>query len=216
MATGPVLADDPRRAPNPIEKQSTQRIVYFDRDVKFWAEKAPSVGAARPGRCPACESPGARAGGSVGLVGHGLRERVVLGPAIASQAPEELTIQLRRYRCRSCKAVVTVAPRAVLYRMLYSGLAVAVALSLWVVAGLASWKVRSRVSPRFGAPSEREHGWRSVGRWARHAERWWRWLRLRPGDERVWARQIVQQLAGRAASARGSLLELACEGALRA
>ena len=132
------------------------------------------------------------------------------------KAPEELTIQLRRYRCRSCEAVVTVAPRAVLYRMLYSGLAVAVALSLWVVEGLASWRVRGRVSPRSGAPSEREHGWRSVGRWARHADRWWRWLRLLPGNERARARQIVQQLAGRAASAMGSLLELACEGALRA
>jgi len=29
--------------------------------------------------------------------------------------------------------------------MLYSGLAVAVALSLWVVEGLASWRVRGRV-----------------------------------------------------------------------
>jgi len=174
------------------------------------------VAAARPSRCPACESPGACADGSVGLVGHGLRERVVLGPPAAGERPEELTLQLRRYRCRSCEAVVTVAPRAVLRRMLYSGLAVAAALSLWVVAGLASWRIRGRVSPRSGALSEREHGWRSVGRWARHADRWWRWLRLPPGDERVRARQIVQQLAGRAASATGSLLELACEGVLRA
>jgi len=42
----------------------------------------------------------------------------------SGEAPEELTIQLRRYRCRNCEAVVTVAP------ILYSGLSVAAALSL--------------------------------------------------------------------------------------
>jgi hypothetical protein len=110
---------------------------------------------------------------------------------------------------------VTVAPRAVLRHMLYSGLAVAVALSLWVIEGLATWQIRERASPRTGAETEREHGWRSVSRWARGAERWWPWLRVEPGGERVRARRIVQQLAGRSVSATGPPTQLACEGALR-
>jgi len=111
--------------------------------------------------------------------------------------------------------VVTVAPRGVLHRMLYSSLSVAVALVLWGADGLATWKVRRRASPHCGAPSEREHGWRSVARWARRADRWWRWLRLEPGGGQRRARHIVQQLAGRAVSQMASLLLLACEGALR-
>ncbi len=148
-------------------------------------------------------------------MGHGLRERVVLGPPAPGEPPEELTLRLRRYRCQSCGAVVTVAPRAVLRHMLYSGLAVAVALSLWVIEGLATWRVRARASPRTGADTEREHGWRSVGRWAREAEQWWPWLRVEPGSERMRARRIVQQLAGRSVSATGPPAQLACEGALR-
>lgn len=175
----------------------------------------PSVSAARPSHCPVCDEPGARPGGRIGLWGHGLRERLVLGPPSAGDPPEALTLRLRRYRCTHCGAVVTVAPRGVLYRLLYSGLAVALSLSLWVVEGMASWRIRGRASPRRGADSEREHGWRAVGRWSREADRWWRWLRLDPGGPGARARQIVQQLAGRAVSATGSLADLALEGALR-
>lgn len=139
----------------------------------------------------------------------------MLGPLAAGDPPEAVTLQLRRYRCRQCTAVVTVAPRGVLYRLLYSGLAVALALSLWVVEGMSSWRIRGHASPRLGSDSEREHGWRAVSRWSREADRWWRWMRLDPGGARTRAHHIVQQLAGRAASATGSLADLALEGALR-
>lgn len=137
----------------------------------------------------------------------------MLGPPAPGDAPEALTLRLRRYRCTHCGAVATVAPRGVLYRLLYSGLAVALSLSLWVVEGMASWRIRGRASPRHGSGSEREHGWRAVSRWSHDADRWWRWLRLDPGGSR--AHQIVQQLAGRAVSATGSLGDLALEGAQR-
>lgn len=139
----------------------------------------------------------------------------MLGPPAPGDAPEALTLLLRRYRCTRCEAVVTVAPRGVLYRLLYSGLAVALALSLWVTEGMASWRIRGRTSPRRGADSEREHGWRAVSRWSHDADRWWRWLRLDPGGSRARARHIVQQLAGRAVSATGSVTDLALEGARR-
>lgn len=151
----------------------------------------------------------------LGIVGHGLRERVVLGTLTIDGAAEIVTLRIRRYRCRACHATLAVVPRAVLYRLLYNGLAVALALSLWVVEGLSSHRIRARVSPHRGATSEREHGWRSVARWASHAERWWPWLRLDRAQARIRAHHIVQQLAGRAASASGDLAMLACEGALR-
>jgi hypothetical protein len=129
---------------------------------------------------------------------------------------EASTLQLRRYRCRSCGAVVTVAPHGLLPRMLYSGAAVALALSEWASQRIATWRLRAGVSPRRGSACEREHGWRAVARWAHSAQRWWSWLRVEPGRARDRALQIAQQLAGRALSATGLLSSLACEGALRA
>jgi len=83
------------------------------------------------------------------------------------------------------------------------------------VEGMASWRIRGRASLRRGADLEWEHGWRAVSRWSHDADRWWRWLRLDPKGARTRARPIVQQLAGRAVSATGSLTDLALEGAQR-
>jgi hypothetical protein len=193
--------------------ESQQRIVYFDLDVKIWAKNPPSVAAARPPTCPCCGQAGAPAGAPIGVVGHGLRERTVLGPWAAGGVPEEVTFHARRYRCIRCEAVLSVVPRGVLRGMVYGALAIALALALWLAE--PSWRVRERVSPRRGDDSEREHGWRAVSRWARDATRLWPWVRLgtRQGRQRV--EQIVQQLAARSAQQRGALATLACDGALR-
>jgi len=97
--------------------------------------------------------------------------------------------------------------------MVYGAVAIALALTLWLTE--PSWRLRQRVSPRRGSGSEREHGWRSVSRWARDAERLWHRLQLGAQSGRRRAELIVQQLAARAVSPRGSLAALACEGALR-
>jgi hypothetical protein len=147
------------------------------------------------------------------VVGHGLRERTVLGPCSSASAPEEVTFRARRYRCLGCEAVLSVVPRGVLRGMVYGALAIALALALWLTE--PSWRVRERVSPRRGADSEREHGWRAVSRWARDATRLWPWLRLGTCRGQHRAEQMVQQLAARAARQGGGLVDLACDGALR-
>ena len=44
-------------------------------------QRPPTVEEVRPGQCPACEAPSRPAGGTLGLHGHGLRERHQWGPA---------------------------------------------------------------------------------------------------------------------------------------
>lgn len=177
----------------------------------------PEVAAVRPAECPGCGHPGARASGLITLVGHGLRERTVLGPLASGGATECVTLKLRRYRCRDCGAVVVSAPKGILKGMLYSAMAVALALSLWSVEGLAGWRVRQRVSPR-GETDDytRWHGWRSLSRWARRAEEWWTRLHPTGGTAVERALSVATQLAGHAVKATGTVLELACDGALRA
>jgi hypothetical protein len=76
-------------------------------------------------------------------------------------------ILARRYRCQSCGAVIVVLPRGVIRRRLYSAGAIAIALALWAVTGLAPAAVRARVSPhRIVGPTAAE-GWASLRRWAR-------------------------------------------------
>lgn len=203
----------PRRAPRIItRKRSALRIVYFEVEVKIWAEKLPSVGAVRPERCPCCGQAGA--GGRLGLVGHGLRERQVVGPQGASDPPEQVVLLVRRYRCRNCGAIVMSMPRGVLRRALYGAVAVGMALALWA-QGESSAGVRRQVSPWHSSGSERFHGWRSLRRWAARAAELWCGLRLDAARPLGRARQLVSQLAARAVSAAGNVVELVAEGALR-
>jgi len=183
-------------------------------EVKLWAKSPPSVGAARPEHCPCCGLPGAVVGAPLGLVGHGLRERTLAGPLGPDDAAGQLTLLLRRYRCRGCGAVIVVVPRGVLRGMLYGAVAVAMALALWAES-VAGWRVRARVRP--GTTDDdyaRWHGWRSLSRWADHAARWWSRLRPDAGDRRQRARSVVTQLAARAPMPTGPVLVLACAGAL--
>lgn len=147
-------------------------------------------------------------------MGHGVRERQVLGPLSASSEPEQVVLLVRRYRCRGCEAIVSSMPRGVLRRMLYGAVAVGVALALWV-QGEASAAVRQQVSPWRSAGSERFHGWRSLRRWAARAAGLWRGIRFDATRPLGRARQVVSQLAARAVSASGPLVLLVAEGALR-
>jgi hypothetical protein len=152
-------------------------------------------------------------GGPLGLVGHGIRERQVLGPLTAEGHPEALVVKLRRYRCRQCEAIVTSAPRGLLRHLLYGAVAVALALALWAHAKHPGARVRARVSP-WRPGSERWHGWRSLGRWARSASRLWRGLHLTAAAAREQALSVVTQLAARAPDLSGLVPALACAGAV--
>lgn len=120
-------------------------------------------------------------GGTLGLHGHGLRERHQWGPVEVGGTPRLLGIFARRYECQSCGAIVMVVPRGVVYRRLYSAGAIALALALWGVTGLAPAEVRRRVIPFAFVGATAAAGWASLRRWSRYP-----WAR--PHDE---ARRLV-------------------------
>ena len=62
----------------------------------------PTCAQARPGSCPCCGAPSSPLGERLIIVGHGLVERQIQGPAAADGVPEQGVVTLRRYRCRRC------------------------------------------------------------------------------------------------------------------
>lgn len=212
--TRAVLEHHPRRAPWKCLKQNRSpiRVVYSSIDVKTWKKRMPSVDAVRPPYCPACEAPGAPAGGRRGLHGHGIRGRVQLGADDHRGEPRVGGVEVRRYRCRHCRAVITVCPRGVLRLRRYAAAAIALALALWSEPEQSSAQVRARVSPHRIVSSEGARGWRSVRRWAR--ARIWPRLRHRASTGRHAASEVAQQLAARAPLPTGVLVADACVGAM--
>ncbi len=101
------------------------------------------------------------------LHGHGLRARDQWGPLDVTASPGVGEIRCRRYACQRCGAVVLVVPRGILQRRLYSASAVALALALWGVEGLAPAEVRRRVSPWRKVGATAAASWASLRRWAR-------------------------------------------------
>jgi len=147
--------------------QGSTRIVYAELDVKSWKLRLPSAEEVRPASCPCCGVVSRPAGGQVILHGHGLRTRDQWGPPDATAAPELGEVVCRRYHCLACGAVLMVMPRGILRRRLYSASAIALALTLWGVEGLAPGEVRARVSPLRIIGASAAIGWTSLRRWAR-------------------------------------------------
>ncbi len=198
------------------ESQSKVRVVYVRLDVKNWMGALPSAGAVRPARCPCCQEPGCAVGERVTLQGHGLRVRTQTGLEAADGKPFDSEVLVRRYRCVSCGAVVTVMPAGLLPRTRYRPRAIVLALSLWALgAGLASAAVRERVSATRTMAQEAVRGWASLRRWARQAWDWWRLRRpLRgPVSGREGVETLLQRLAARARDGTGELVADALEAA---
>lgn len=130
-------------------------------------EQSPTVDEVRPGRCPSCGASSQAAGSTLGLHGHGLRERQQWGPAELGGAAVMVSILARRYQCQPCGAVIVVVPRGILRRRLYAAGAIAMAQVLWGVAGLAPAEVRRRVSPFAIVGATAAAGWASLRRWSR-------------------------------------------------
>lgn len=97
------------------------------------------------------------------MVGHGLRERQVLGPAASGAAAHTLIIRVRRYRCRACAAVITVVPRDLLPGRHYAAGAIGLALFGYGLLRQSATTVRRAVSPR----TTHEEGWPALHRWLR-------------------------------------------------
>ena len=149
------------------------------------------------------------------MVGHGVIERQVRGPAEADGTPESLVVGVRRYRCRACKAVLEVGPRGLAHGRWYGAGAIAVALAAYA-GGETSVSVRRRVSPdgTFGA-SARER-WATLVRWVDAASegRLFAVSGLGGLPRRRVAEHVVLALAGRGGrDLGGDLLEAAFTGA---
>lgn len=147
----------------PVRRQSGEGIVYSAIDVKKWAEETPTTEQARPGCCSLCGAASKPPGAALVVVGHGLRERHIRGPASALGAPVIRTISVRRYRCRRCGGLTTVLPRGLCARRHYSASAIGLSLCLFGMRQLTIGETRRRVCPwQAGFETER---WTTLAGW---------------------------------------------------
>ena len=142
-------------------------IVRNGPEIKFWCVRVPGVGEVRPRVCAGCGA-SAISGGRIRLQGHGRVSRWVRGVVREGEPPEDVDLVLRRYRCRSCGAVMRVGPPGVLAHRRYSAPTILFALGLWCIGALPSETVRTRVSPDLhrGATASVQR-WTTLLRWAR-------------------------------------------------
>ena len=124
----------------------------------------PTCAQARPSTCPCCQAAGQPLGEKLVIVGHGLVERQVLGPMTATTAPEVHIVQLRRYRCRACKAVLLVGPRGIVRRRWYSASAIGLAIASYA-QGETSAAVRRRIRPSVRVGGSACERWVTLVRW---------------------------------------------------
>jgi hypothetical protein len=104
-------------------------------------------------------------------VGHGLRSRDVEGPGEPGEAPASTTVAARRYRCRSCGAVLVVVPRGVGRALRYTLDAIGYALALWGYAQATAEQARQAVSGAKARGLSAPEQWSSLRRWAGAAPR---------------------------------------------
>lgn len=198
------------------ETRSTQEVVRDGRDVKGWALKEPTVEELRPACCLACGAASRPAGGGLVLHGHGRRGRQAWGPATATGKPEVRDTWVQRFLCKLCEATMTVAPRELLTKRLYSAAAIALALALFGLARVPLPEVRARVSPWGVVGHTAAASWASVSRWT-EAVREGRLFEVRRPPEEWTPRQVAERTATTLAArapAEGELLTAAFRGAL--
>jgi hypothetical protein len=162
--------------------------------VKLWLVAMPDVDVLRPSTCPVCGRAGCPPGASLGIVGHGLRERQFLGPPGPGQMPKMVLLLVRRFLCK-CGAVLTVVPCETIPGRLYTSSAVGRALALFGVQKLSIAEVRRQTSPRTIIGPTAITGWATLRRWIRaiRAGTLLSGLRASPSD--FTARQVAERAA---------------------
>ena len=145
--------------------RSKSGIVHSKLDVKSWMQRVPLVDEARPGRCLSCDAPSRPPGQRLAIVGHGLRDRQLLGPVAVGAAAAMLVFPIRRYRCGPCGAVMSVVPHGVIARRHYSASAIVLAMALFGVERLPPRAVRAAVSPWRIIGETAVAGWTALRRW---------------------------------------------------
>lgn len=202
--------------------RSNRTIVRSAIDVKSWRERTPSVDEVRPGQCPKCKAASRPVGRGLQIWGHGLCDRQQRGPLEPLGDPVEITIRVRRYVCRLCRAVIVVVPLGVIAGRLFCAAAIGLAVALFGGAKLPMGEVRRRVSPWQHVGTSAEGSWLSLRRWV-HAIRAGRlFASVRASPSGCMAREIAARAAQTlAALAPPSLASVAIEhrvfaGAVRA
>ncbi|WP_437828168.1 DUF6431 domain-containing protein [Sorangium sp. So ce1153] len=166
----------------------------------------PTVQHVRPARCPCCDAASRPVNGPLGMRGHGLRARQVYGPHDAGDAPQQVTVQARRYRCTACGAVVVVVPRGLLPRRRYSAAAIGWVLARVGLEGATTPVVRAEVCSAVVLGVAAAERWLAPSRWIDASRRGQLFPRLgRHGADSTRA-QVAERTAMQlvALSARGS------------
>ncbi len=154
-----------RRCSGVLMLQSTHTVIHPYLDVNAWREQMPSAHEARPAFCPRCEAPSRPVGATLGLEGHGLRTRQVRGPLAPGEPPTTIQIDVRRYRCSACEAIITVLPRGLVSRRHFSGGAIAQALARYGLDGESQGQVRRHTSPWTVLGDAARARWATLRRW---------------------------------------------------
>lgn len=186
-------------APNQMKLNSAD-ILRSGTPVKEWMEALPSVDRVRPGRCPRCGHAARQAGRPLGLHGHGARTRQLRGPLTATAPSKEFEIQLRRYRCQSCGATMSVGPAGVFTRRLFTAMAMGLALALWS-RGASQAEVRSEVGTWSVVGATAFARWNSLRRWALAAGAGELWPSIRVSTE--WTRREIAKRVSAILESRG-------------
>lgn len=87
------------------------------------------------------------------------------------EAPTSTTVVARRYRCRSCGAVLVVVPRGVGRAVRYTLDAIGYALALWGYARVTAERARRAVSAATARSVSAPEQWSSLRRWAAQGTR---------------------------------------------
>jgi hypothetical protein len=152
---------------------SAPKVIISDVDVKEWHAATPSVDRVRPSRCPRCGAAARPVGEPLGLWGHGTRKRLCVGPLRFGDAPDRLTVAVRRFLCRRCKRTCTVVPRGVCPGRIYLLGTIVWALALWALSAdePSAAAVRGRISPLKKSPHQpARRDWAQLRRWAKAAD----------------------------------------------
>jgi len=212
------FAASPRRALR--LRVSKLRLIHSRLDLKFWTEGVPELEAVRPARCVSCGAASRCPGRPLTVVGHGLRTRQLRGPLHIGEAPVELMVRFRRFRCRGCGAVMAVVPPELVRYRLYSVVAIVWALALFGLEGISASHVRERVSPWSIVGPTAARSWQTLRRWLEAAGRASLLpLRLpRQGQPRALAAAMAHSLSSRAPPScrTESIAHQAVSGALHA
>ena len=175
----------------------------------------PTCTEARPARCPCCDAAARPVGGRLVIVGHGVVERQFRGPMAATGTSESVTIRVRRYRCRACRAILVVGPLGLVRGRWYGAGAIALALEAYG-RGETSISIRRRVSPSATVGGSARERWVTLVRWidATRSGRLFAVSGLGEQPRRRVAEHVALALAGRAGRALGDdLAEAAFAGA---